>query len=162
MGTVRYQVTPTGKRVTHIDSTGAITSTRDIPAFKQLEVVEAHRETKTTLPNHFKRAQRYYVGALGSGLGFLYPTMVKASEIAAETSIGGQNLIQLLQDASFWVGMGITIWGIVEAQLDFPGWKGRIAKGIIGYIGILLVPMIFIELQDSLQLNVWAKMDGGK
>lgn len=74
---------------------------------------------------------------------------------------GGKSIILLLQQASFWVGMGITIWGIVEAQLDFPGWRGRITKGILGYIGILLVPLIFIELQNSLQVDVWSKIDKG-
>lgn len=72
---------------------------------------------------------------------------------------GGKNIILLLQKASFWVGMGITIWGIVEAQLDFPGWRGRIVKGVVGYIGILLVPLVFIELQNSLQVDVWSTID---
>ncbi|WP_317982484.1 hypothetical protein [Paenibacillus glycanilyticus] len=81
---------------------------------------------------------------------------------ATGTMSGGRNIILLLQKASFWIGMGITIWGIVEAQLDFPGWKGRIIKGVLGYIGILLVPLVFLELQASLQVDVWDQIEHGQ
>jgi hypothetical protein len=89
-------------------------------------------------------------GLLGGGL---------AHAATSAGMSGGKNIILLLQKASFWVGMGITIWGIVEAQLDFPGWKGRIIKGVLGYIGILLVPLVFLELQRSLQVDVWDSID---
>jgi hypothetical protein len=49
--------------------------------------------------------------------------------------------------------MGVTIWGIVEAQLDFPGWKGRILKGVLGYAAILIIPLVFLELRSALQVN---------
>lgn len=108
---------------------------------------------------HLRRNRRVYTAACVALAMLLEPT----GSFAATAGIsGGRNIIILLQKASFWVGMGITIWGIVEAQLDFPGWKGRILKGILGYIGILLVPLVFLELQQSLQLDVWNEIDANQ
>ena len=70
--------------------------------------------------------------------------MLPVPAFAAGGEAGGVALIKLMQQASFWVGIGVVVWGIVEAQLDLPGWKSRILKGILGYIAILLVPMLFI------------------
>jgi len=107
---------------------------------------------------HFLRHQKAYVTSALVLAGVMYPMVGLAA--GDEPAMGGRNIIILLQKASFWVGMGITIWGIVEAMLDFPGWKGRITKGILGYIGILLVPLVFVELQNSLQVDVWNQIDG--
>ena len=74
---------------------------------------------------------------------------------------GGMNLILLLQKASFWVGMGVTIWGLIEMGLDAPGWRGRILKGVIMYVGVLIVPLVFLELQNSLQVDVWDEINKG-
>jgi hypothetical protein len=74
---------------------------------------------------------------------------------------GGKRLIILLQKGSFWLGMAVSLWGIVEAQLDYPGWRGRILKGVLGYIGCLLIPLVFLELQSSLQADVWNQIDAG-
>lgn len=114
---------------------------------------------------HLKRNRKAYAIAVYALAVLLHSTIgagaTPAFAAAAGGMSGGKNIILLLQKASFWVGMGITIWGIVEAQLDFPGWKGRILKGILGYIGILLVPLIFLELQHSLQVDVWDQIDKG-
>lgn len=117
------------------------------------------RDMKQRISEHFIRHQKAYVTSAMALAGVLYPTIAMAAPESAE-AMGGRNIIILLQKASFWVGMGITIWGIVESMLDFPGWKGRIAKGILGYIGILLVPLVFVELQNSLQVDVWQQIDG--
>jgi hypothetical protein len=82
------------------------------------------------------------------------------SVLASGGADGGVALLKLMQQGSFWVGLGVVVWGIVEAQLDLPGWKGRILKGILGYIAILLVPMLFISLRDNLQIDVWQKLKG--
>jgi cell division protein FtsW (lipid II flippase) len=80
-------------------------------------------------------------------------TLLPSTALAAAGASGGLAIIQLLQRASFWLGIGVVIWGVIESQLDLPGWKWRIAKGVLGYILILLVPMVFIELRDSLQID---------
>jgi len=77
---------------------------------------------------------------------------------AAAGADGGVAILKLMQMASFWVGIAVVVWGIVEAQLDLPGWKGRIFKGIGGYIAILLVPMLFITLRENLQIDVWQQL----
>ena len=78
--------------------------------------------------------------------------------MAASNGDGGVAILKLMQQASFWVGIAVVVWGIVEAQLDLPGWKGRIFKGIGGYIAILLVPLLFISLRENLQIDVWQKL----
>lgn len=91
--------------------------------------------------------------------GFLASLPMPAMAAGSGTQ-GGLAILKLMQQASFWVGIGVVVWGIVEAQLDLPGWKGRIMKGIIGYIAILLVPMLFITLRDNLQIDVWTELNG--
>jgi hypothetical protein len=125
-----------------------------LPAL-EIETEEARKIDRFL--GHLKRNQRAYTAMAAALALMLEPT----GAFAATGMSGGKNIILLLQKASFWVGMGITIWGIVEAQLDFPGWKGRILKGILGYIGILLVPLVFLELQASLQVDVWQQIDQG-
>lgn len=123
----------------------------------QIEPQEAKKIEKVIA--HLRRNRRVYTSACM----FLAMLLEPSGAFATATGIsGGRNIIILLQKASFWVGMGITIWGIVEAQLDFPGWKGRILKGILGYIGILLVPLIFLELQRSLQVDVWDNIEANQ
>lgn len=75
------------------------------------------------------------------------------------SSFGGVRLIQLMQQATFWLGMAITIWGCVEMQLDYPGWKGRVFKGVLGYILILVIPLVFLELRKSLYVDVWKEIE---
>jgi hypothetical protein len=94
--------------------------------------------------------------AYAAALQLLPGTQVFAATGKAD---GGVAIIKLMQMASFWVGIGVVVWGIVEAQLDLPGWKGRITKGIIGYIAILLVPILFLTLRDNLQVDVWQQLD---
>ncbi|MGO4268234.1 hypothetical protein AB4Z22_00055 [Paenibacillus sp. TAF58] len=130
------------------------------PRIITLEILPPEANTIEQVISHLKRNRRAYTAACYAIALLLMPTDGGTAFAATAGGMsGGKNIILLLQKASFWVGMGITIWGIVEAQLDFPGWKGRILKGILGYIGILLVPLIFLELQASLQVDVWNQID---
>ena len=119
-----------------------------------LEITEP--TTLDKIAAHVKRNYRAYLVAGYTILMVIQPS----TALAAGNVNGGIRLILLMQKASFWVGMGVTIWGIVEAQLDYPGWKGRVLKGVLGYIGILLVPLVFLELQNSLQVDVWNQLQG--
>lgn len=91
-------------------------------------------------------------------LGYAAILTVIPSSAFASSGDGGVALLKLMQQFSFWIGIGVVIWGIVEAQLDLPGWKSRIFKGIGGYVGVLLVPMLFIALRENLQIDVWSKL----
>lgn len=126
------------------------------PELPVLEIEASEARTIEKVIAHLKRNKKAYTMACYTLAVLLLPNPAAAAGMS-----GGKNIILLLQKASFWVGMGITIWGIVEAQLDFPGWKGRILKGVLGYIGILLVPLVFLELQASLQVDVWNQIDEG-
>jgi hypothetical protein len=58
-------------------------------------------------------------------------------------------LIQLLQEAALPVGIGIAIWGMIEWMLDNPGGKDRVKKAVGCYIGIYVVPYIFLVIRDA-------------
>lgn len=102
---------------------------------------------------HFKRNKKAYI-SLAYALAVL---TMPGTGFAAGMS-GGMSIILLLQKASFWIGMGVTMWGLIEMGLDAPGWRGRVLKGVFLYIGVLLVPLVFLELQRSLQLDVWEQI----
>lgn len=105
---------------------------------------------------HLKKNKRAYLTFAYSMALLTLP----GPAMAAGGMSGGMNLILLLQKASFWVGMGVTIWGLIEMGLDAPGWRGRVLKGVFMYIGVLLVPLVFLELQNNLQVNVWQQING--
>lgn len=105
---------------------------------------------------HLKRNQKTYTAAVL----FLAMWLDGGVSFAAGNISGGQNIILLMQKAAFWIGMGVSIWGVVEAQLDLPGWRGRIAKGVLGYVAILIIPLIFVELSNSLSIDVWNEIGG--
>lgn len=108
---------------------------------------------------HLKRNKRLY---LTTCYALALLTLPGGPVAAAGSMSGGMNIILLLQKASFWIGMGVTIWGLIEMGLDAPGWKARVFKGILLYVGVLIVPVIFLELQNSLQVNVWDQINGVK
>jgi hypothetical protein len=130
------------------------------PQLPVLEMEPGEARKVDRFLGHLKQNKKAYT-AMAYALAYMLLPGTGEAYAAVGGMSGGKNIILLLQKASFWVGMGITIWGIVEAQLDFPGWKGRILKGILGYIGILLVPLVFLELQASLQVDVWQQIDNG-
>ena len=96
--------------------------------------------------------------ALAYAAFFILIPGAPAIAAGAGGAAGGIAILKLMQQASFWVGIGVVVWGIIGAQLDLPGWKGRILKGIIGYIAILLIPILFITLRENLQIDIWNKL----
>lgn len=123
--------------------------------------------TLEKVKDHIKRNYPAYLTAGYTILMLAQPGITPASAVAAAAAVapdtlgGGARIIVLMQKAAFWVGLGVTIWGIVEAQLDYPGWKGRVGKGVLGYIGILVLPLVFMELRNSLQIDVWQQIQSG-
>jgi hypothetical protein len=103
---------------------------------------------------HLKRNRRAYMAVCYA----LALALLPHTAFAAATAGSGLRLLRLVQQGAFWGGIIVTIWGIVEAWLDWPDWKGRVLKGIIGYILILLVPLLFLELDASLGVDVWNEL----
>lgn len=108
---------------------------------------------------HVERYNTIYSALFVAVTVILMPDQAEAAKQGAN---GGMRLIKLMQKATFWLGLAVSIWGIVEMQLDLPGWTGRIMKGILGYIAILLIPLIFLELENSLAVDVWDQIEGSR
>lgn len=108
--------------------------------------------------DHLIRNQKLYTSAACALLAVSVPGLASANSGGMS---GGMNLIVLLQKAAFWVGMGVTIWGLIEMGLDAPNWRGRVFKGILLYVGVLLVPLVFLELKNSLQMDIWEQINRG-
>ncbi len=108
---------------------------------------------------HVRKNKKFYLTTAYT----LALTALPGGLASAETGemAGGMNLILLLQKAAFWIGMGVTIWGLIEMGLDAPNWRGRVFKGVLLYVGVLLVPLVFLELQNSLQVDVWDQLNKG-
>ena len=81
--------------------------------------------------------------------------------VYAAGSPGTVNLLKLAQEFSFWLGILVCAWGIVEWQLQLPGWKKRLISGIGGYVAVLLLPIFFLTLKNNLQIDVWNELNGG-
>lgn len=128
-----------------------------IAPVREKEKSPNYEEIREKVIRHFYKNKPLYIAAYMLTINAISPVKV----FAADGATGGISLIKLMQQASFWIGLGVSIWGVVEAQLDYPGWKGRVMKGVLGYVAILLLPLIFIELRDNLQVDVWNKMEGG-
>jgi len=69
----------------------------------------------------------------------------------AASSAGGWKIIHMLQAGAFWIGLAVSIWGVYEWQIGGPGWKDRIMKGFLGYVLIMLLPMLFISVKEAMQ-----------
>lgn len=59
-------------------------------------------------------------------------------------------IIELLQGFALPVGIGIATWGLIEIMIGNPGGKTKLKYAVGGYIGIFLVPYLFITLRDAL------------
>ena len=64
---------------------------------------------------------------------------------------GGYRIIQLAQDGAFWIGIIMVIYGLTEAMMGYPNWKKRLFTVVMSYIAILVVPIVFLEIKNSLQ-----------
>lgn len=136
------------------------TKTYDFRSFCYGDLVRTDRREIDRLIGHIKEHPQVYTALVYAVAVLTIPGSASAADpFASHRGSGGFKLIKLLQGAAFWAGMFVSIWGIIEAQLDFPGWKGRILKGVLGYIGILLIPLIFMELRDNLQADVWSQIE---
>jgi hypothetical protein len=60
-------------------------------------------------------------------------------------------LIETLQDFALPVGIGVSIWGLIEIMIGNPGGKQKLKYAIMGYIGIFIVPFLFYEIHDAFQ-----------
>lgn len=63
---------------------------------------------------------------------------------------GLETIIQLLQQFSYYVGLGYGLWGVIEYTMDNPAGGNKVKRAITGYIGIYVLPVIFKAIRNAL------------
>lgn len=63
---------------------------------------------------------------------------------------GLESIIQLLQQFSYYVGLGYGLWGVIEYTMDNPAGGNKVKRAITGYIGIYVLPVIFKAIRNAL------------
>lgn len=63
---------------------------------------------------------------------------------------GLESIIQLLQQFSYYVGLGYGLWGVVEYTCDNPAGGTKVKRAIVGYVGIYVLPVIFKAIRNAL------------
>lgn len=63
---------------------------------------------------------------------------------------GLESIIQLLQQFSYYVGLGYGLWGLVEYTCDNPAGGTKVKRAIVGYVGIYVLPVIFKAIRNAL------------
>lgn len=58
-------------------------------------------------------------------------------------------IVQMIQDLAFPVGLGVGIWGLIEYIMDNPAGKEKVKRAVIGYIGIFVLPSIFLAIRNA-------------
>lgn len=123
----------------------------DFRAFCQGDLLRIDRRQFDRVLTHIAQHQKAYASMVYFTAVLLMPKSALAA--GAQSGSGGLRLLFMMQRGAFWLGMAVTVWGIIEAQLDTPGWKARILKGVLGYVGVLLTPLVFIEIRHSMEMN---------
>lgn len=83
--------------------------------------------------------------------GILYATQPTTKVPVKDLATGLWPLIELLQDFAFPVGVGIAVWGLIEVMLDNPKGKDRVKQAFVCYIGIFVIPYLFVVIKNAFQ-----------
>ncbi len=60
-------------------------------------------------------------------------------------------IIALLQELALPVGIGMSIWGLIEIMIGNAGGKDKIKLAILGYIGVFIIPFFFYKIEAAFQ-----------
>ena len=61
-----------------------------------------------------------------------------------------QPVISMLQELALPIGIGMSIWGLIEICIGNPGGKEKIKYAILSYVGVFIIPYFFYQIHDSL------------
>jgi len=85
----------------------------------------------------------------------IYYTLLPYTVQASAGLDGASRLIDKLQSAALWFGLALGIWGIYEWMMGSPGGLDRFKRAVLGYVAILLMPLLFFELRDSFSIKTF-------
>ena len=63
---------------------------------------------------------------------------------------GLDDIIKLLQEFSYYIGMGYCLWGCIEYSMDVPSGATKMKRAITGFIGVYIIPIIFKAIKNAL------------
>ena len=63
---------------------------------------------------------------------------------------GLEDIIKLLQEFSYYIGMGYCLWGCIEYSMDIPSGATKMKRAITGFIGVYIIPIIFKAIKNAL------------
>ena len=63
---------------------------------------------------------------------------------------GLDDIIKLLQEFSYYIGMGYCLWGCIEYSMDNPSGTTKMKRAITGFIGVYIIPIVFKAIKRAL------------
>ena len=77
--------------------------------------------------------------------------IIMASGALASGDLSGlDSIIKLLQEFSYYIGMGYCLWGCIEYSMDIPSGATKMKRAITGFIGVYIIPIIFKAIKNAL------------
>ena len=76
--------------------------------------------------------------------------LMAGTAIASGDLSGLEDIIKLLQEFSYYIGMGYCLWGCIEYSMDVPSGTTKMKRAITGFIGVYVIPIIFKAIKKAL------------
>lgn len=58
-------------------------------------------------------------------------------------------LLGKIQDLALPIGIGVSLWGLIEYMVGNPGGKTKLKVALISYIGMYIIPLLFQGVHDA-------------
>ena len=76
--------------------------------------------------------------------------LMAGTALASGDLSGLEDIIKLLQDFSYYIGMGYCLWGCIEYSMDNPSGTTKMKRAITGFIGVYIIPIVFKAIKRAL------------
>ena len=83
-------------------------------------------------------------------INLTFNILMAGTALASGDLSGLEDIIKLLQDFSYYIGMGYCLWGCIEYSMDVPSGTTKMKRAITGFIGVYIIPIIFKAIKKAL------------
>ena len=137
-----------------------VTKTTETVMMQQKSETEQPKvETLRDCLNRFHESAKRYILPLTTGVNLLalapissvvgqYSVPVASKTISSALII--QPVISMLQELALPIGIGMSIWGLIEICIGNLGGKDKIKYAILSYVGVFIIPYFFYQIHDFL------------